>query len=224
MDLVAAGLLGQIAWDTYHRPEEAGRGDLPYWSRFDADHQVLSVGREDRTCLESPVRSAEPVRAHLFGDRYVDGHHIDGPWDTFFSGVAGRPLRLVRTSDPSGGFDLHPVTLLSEASVAALRWREGRRGTGSTGLPALDQLRRGRAVRRGRLERYRAQRRLGRAPDGRTHPAVRSGPTSPGPVRPEAEHAAPAARGAWFTAERAGPHAQPRGLRGGPATGNGLAR
>jgi len=94
---------------------------LPYWSRFDAEHQVLSVGREDRICLESPVWSAEPVHAHLFGDRYVDGHHIDGPWDTFFSGVAGLPLRLVRTSDPSGGFDLHPVTLLSQASVAALR-------------------------------------------------------------------------------------------------------
>ena len=93
---------------------------LPYWSRFDAETQTLSVGREDRTCLESPVTRAEPVHAHLFGDRYVDGHHVEGPWDAFFSGVAGAAVRLVRTSTPSGGYDLHSVTLLSEASVAAL--------------------------------------------------------------------------------------------------------
>jgi uncharacterized protein YcbX len=93
---------------------------LPYWSRLDADTEVLSVGRDDRTSLEGPVHRGPPVRAHLFGDRYVDGHHVEGPWDAFFSDVAGVPLRLVRTSAPSGGFDVHPVTLLSEASVAAL--------------------------------------------------------------------------------------------------------
>jgi uncharacterized protein YcbX len=93
---------------------------LPYWSRLDADTEVLSVGRGDRTSLEGPVHRGSPVRAHLFGDRHVDGHHVEGPWDAFFSDVAGVPLRLVQTSAPSGGFDVHPVTLLSEASVAAL--------------------------------------------------------------------------------------------------------
>lgn len=93
---------------------------LPYWSHLDPDTQVLTVGREDRVCLESPVVRGEPVHAHLFGDRYVDGHRVVGPWDAFFTDLAGVPLRLVRTSAPSGGFDLHPVTLLSEASVAAL--------------------------------------------------------------------------------------------------------
>jgi uncharacterized protein YcbX len=93
---------------------------LPYWSRLDVQTQMLSVGTKDRTCLEGLVNLGEPVRAHLFGDRYVDGHYVEGSWDEFFSGVAGVPLRLVRTEAPSGGFDLHPVTLLSEASVAAV--------------------------------------------------------------------------------------------------------
>jgi uncharacterized protein YcbX len=94
---------------------------LPYWSRFDADQQTLGVGLETQTCLEDEVNTTEPIRAHLFGDRYVDGHIVEGPWAGFFTGVAGVPLRLVRTAAPSGGFDLHPVTLLSEASVAAVR-------------------------------------------------------------------------------------------------------
>jgi uncharacterized protein YcbX len=93
---------------------------LPYWSHFDADSQMLSVGLDNRTCLEHPVYRGEPVHARLFGDHYVDGHYVEGPWPAFFSSVAGAPLRLVRTCTPSGGFDLHPVTLLSEASVAAL--------------------------------------------------------------------------------------------------------
>ena len=93
---------------------------LPYWSRLDTQTQLLSVGIGDRTYLECLANPAEPVRAHLFGDRYVDGHYVKGPWDEFFSGVAGVPLRLVRTDAPSGGADLHPVTLLSEASVAAV--------------------------------------------------------------------------------------------------------
>ncbi|MCW2811646.1 MAG: domain containing protein, partial [Friedmanniella sp.] len=43
------------------------------------------------------------------------------------SDLAAEPVRLVRTVEPSSGYDVHPVTLLSEASVAAL----GREADGS---------------------------------------------------------------------------------------------
>lgn len=93
---------------------------LPCWSRFDAATGVLAVGRGDAPDLAGRVELGQPVRVHLFGDRWVDAVRVGGPWDAFLSGLAGVPVRLVKTVEPSGGYDVHPVTLLSEASVAAL--------------------------------------------------------------------------------------------------------
>jgi uncharacterized protein YcbX len=100
---------------------------LPYWSRFDAASGVLAVGRGRETSLAGRVALGGPVRAHLFGDRFVAGARVTGPWDAFLSELVGAPVRLVKTVDPSGGYDVHPVTLLSSASVAAL----GQEGDGS---------------------------------------------------------------------------------------------
>lgn len=101
---------------------------LHYWSRFDPATGVLAVGRGSSPELAAPVRLGEPVRAHLFGDRHVGAARVTGPWDAFLSALAGVPVRLVRALEPSGGYDVHPVTLLSEASVAAL-------GTEADGSP-----------------------------------------------------------------------------------------
>jgi uncharacterized protein YcbX len=93
---------------------------LPYWSHLDAATGLLSVGRGEHAQLTDRPQLGAQVHAHLFGERYVDGRHVEGPWDALFSALAGISLRLVRTDTPSGGFDLHPVTVLAEASVAAL--------------------------------------------------------------------------------------------------------
>jgi uncharacterized protein YcbX len=95
---------------------------LPYWSRFDAVSGVLAVGSGSGSAprLAAPVELGEPVRAHLFGDRFVDAVRVAGPWDAFLSQLVDAPVRLVKTVEPSGGYDVHPVTLMSEASVAAL--------------------------------------------------------------------------------------------------------
>lgn len=93
---------------------------LPYWSRFDPEQGVLSIGRGDQTVLAEPVRPRGTIHAHLFGERYVDGHLLAGPWDEALSDLAGEPVRLVQTATPAAGYDVHPVTLTSEASVAAL--------------------------------------------------------------------------------------------------------
>jgi len=100
---------------------------LPFWSRFDATTRTLEVGRDDASVLVEQVEPGEPVRAHLFGDRYVDATRVPGPWDAFLSELAGAPVHLLKTVDPAAGYDVHPVTLTSEASVAAL----GREGDGS---------------------------------------------------------------------------------------------
>ena len=93
---------------------------LPYWASFDPPAEVLAIGRAADTLLEDRVVAQEPVRAHFFGDRYASGLVVEGPWSRYLSEIAGEPVRLVRATGPLGGFDLHPVSLLSEASVRAL--------------------------------------------------------------------------------------------------------
>jgi uncharacterized protein YcbX len=93
---------------------------LPYWARFDPESEVLAIGRGDDVLLSEEVTDGEPVRAHFFTDRYATGHVVPGPWSDVLSEVAGQHIRLVRAADPLGGFDVHRVSLASEASVEAL--------------------------------------------------------------------------------------------------------
>jgi uncharacterized protein len=106
---------------------------LPYWARFDPDHDRLTIGRGDEVVLDDDVPVGEPVRAHFFGDRYATGHVVGGPWNSVLSEIARRQVRLARASDPLGGYDLHRFSLASEESVTALD-----HGTGS---PSLDDRR-----------------------------------------------------------------------------------
>ena len=98
---------------------------LAHWSRLDGE--VLTVGRGGDVVLSGAVERGPLVRAHFFGDRYVTGHLVPGPWSALLSDLAGRAVRLVRAADPIGGYDVHPFTLVSEASVRAL----GREGDGT---------------------------------------------------------------------------------------------
>ncbi len=93
---------------------------LPYWARFDPELELLTVGRGESPLLSEKVRTEEPVRAHFFGDRYATGVLVSGPWGRLLSDIAGQPLRLVRARDPLGGYDVHRVSLMSEASAWAL--------------------------------------------------------------------------------------------------------
>lgn len=94
---------------------------LPYWAQLDAQRGVLGIGRGDDVVLTEEVVTGEPVRAHFFGDRYATGHVVGGAWSRVLSEIAGQPLRLVRASDPLGGYDVHRVSLVSESSVSALQ-------------------------------------------------------------------------------------------------------
>jgi len=93
---------------------------LPYWASFDPRSDVLAVGRGPQTLLEERVVVGEAARAHFFAARYASGHVVRGPWNRFLSEIAGESVRLIRATGPLGGFDVHPVSLLSGASVRAL--------------------------------------------------------------------------------------------------------
>ena len=75
--------------------------------------------------LSAPVELGAPVVADFYSLRDVAGHEVLGPWSAFFSGLAGRPVRLVCADEPNGGCDLHALTLLGDASVDELASRSG---------------------------------------------------------------------------------------------------
>ncbi len=121
---------------------------LPYWSSFDVDEGRLAIGRGDEVVLADEVVTSASLRIHYFGDRYGIGHVVAGPWADFLSDVAGQAVRLVRTSGPLGGYDVHTVTLVAEASVRALGedadggpldGRRFRMTVGLEGLPAFGE-------------------------------------------------------------------------------------
>lgn len=93
---------------------------LGYWTSYDPDTGVFSLGRGTTTVCSAVVRHAGGVRPFEFDDRMVDGWWAPGPWDEVLSHVAGRDLRLAHCAEPGGGHDVHPVTVQSTASLAAL--------------------------------------------------------------------------------------------------------
>lgn len=93
---------------------------LAYWTSYDTASGLFSLGRGDTTECAAVVRHVGDVRQFQFDERMVDGWWTPGPWDEVLSEVAGRELRLGHCAQPGGGHDVHPVTLQSTASLAAL--------------------------------------------------------------------------------------------------------
>ena len=83
----------------------------------------------DGSTVADGIRLGEAAPTNFWG-RPVRGRFVDGPFSDALADYAGKPLRLVRADDSGGAFDVHVVTLLSEASVQEL----GRQA----GAPALD--------------------------------------------------------------------------------------
>ncbi|WP_041546183.1 MULTISPECIES: MOSC domain-containing protein [unclassified Nocardioides] len=93
---------------------------LDYWTTYDPLANVFRVGRRTVVECEAAVRPVGPIRPFQFDERMVDGRWTPGPWDAWLSDLAGRNLRLVRCAEPGGGGDVHPVTIVSSASLASL--------------------------------------------------------------------------------------------------------
>ncbi|CAN5602117.1 hypothetical protein BH11ACT6_BH11ACT6_39630 [soil metagenome] len=106
---------------------------LPYWSRYSSADNRLSIGDGDHPIFDEPVPTDGETAEFDFEQSPRTGQFVAGPWDQWASALAGRTLSLVRSLAPGGAFDVYPLTIQSEASLAAL-------GSESDGAP-LDRRR-----------------------------------------------------------------------------------
>lgn len=93
---------------------------LDYWTTYDPLSNTFRVGQRTIVHTEAEVRPIGPLRPFQFDERTVMGRWTPGPWDEWFSELAGRNLRLVRCAEPGAGGDVHPVTIVSSASIRTL--------------------------------------------------------------------------------------------------------
>lgn len=98
---------------------------------YDPASDVLALAFPDGRTVSGAPKDAEAMSARFFGMRDVAGAVVDGPWAEALSEHCGVALRLVRSAGNS--FDALPVSMLSSASVDALR--------ASSGEPAIDERR-----------------------------------------------------------------------------------
>ncbi len=90
-------------------------------ARYDADRQVLSLDVPGRGTLEATTTElGERVVTDFYG-REVPGALLAGPWSAALSEFVGEPVHLVATDVPGDAVDVHPVTLVSSATVEHLR-------------------------------------------------------------------------------------------------------
>jgi uncharacterized protein YcbX len=91
--------------------------------------QVTAEYDEGRLSLLVPGRGpvegsttelGEPVVTSFYG-RDVPGHLVAGPWSAALTEFVGEPVHLVATDVPGAAVDVHPVTLLSTATMEHLR-------------------------------------------------------------------------------------------------------
>jgi uncharacterized protein YcbX len=91
---------------------------------YDPETERLRLTFPDGSVVEDAADRLEGKITTDFFGRAVDGHLVDGPFETAMSRYAGRPVRLARVTRDGDGQDVHPLTLVSSESVRDL----GRRG------------------------------------------------------------------------------------------------
>ena len=91
---------------------------------YDAERDHLALRFPDGEVAAGGVELGEPVETDFYG-RPVTGRVVRGPWADGLSALARKPVRLVKADAGGGAFDIHPVTVLSEESVAELARRAG---------------------------------------------------------------------------------------------------
>lgn len=92
---------------------------------FDAQSQRLRIMEGDECRADGLAELGEPFVASFFGYRDVAGHLVSGPWNDLLSTRAGRSLRLVKATEPLGGSDVEPLSLLGEGSIQELARQSG---------------------------------------------------------------------------------------------------
>ena len=86
---------------------------------IDGDELTLRIPGRDPV-RATTVALGEPVVTNFYG-RDVPGHLLTGPFADALTDFVGEPVRLVATDTPGAAVDVHPVTLVSSATIEHLR-------------------------------------------------------------------------------------------------------
>ncbi len=105
-------------------------------SEYDDEAKLLTLAFPDGTTVRDSVRwRGGQVTTDFYG-RPVTGVLVDGPWASAVSQFVGIDLRLVQVDQPLSGTDVHPVTLISRATMEHVR-----QGAGGPGERWADRFR-----------------------------------------------------------------------------------
>jgi uncharacterized protein YcbX len=94
-------------------------------AEYDLERERLTLRFPDGRVVEGEIGLGD-ARFTGFWGRPVRGRFVEGPWNDAVSEYVGKPLRLIRADEPGGGYDVHPVSLLGDASVDELGRQAGR--------------------------------------------------------------------------------------------------
>ena len=90
-------------------------------AQYDVERRHLSLLIPGREPLQGTTTElGEPVTTNFYG-RDVAGHLVTGPWSAALSEFVGEPVHLVAADTPGDAVDVHPVTLISSATIEHLR-------------------------------------------------------------------------------------------------------
>ena len=88
---------------------------VPAW-----DGEELALVFPDDRRVAAPVVGGAAVSTTFYDGRAVPGRLVEGPFAGALSEYLGRPVELVAHDDGVTGGDDHPVTLMSDGSLAAV--------------------------------------------------------------------------------------------------------
>ncbi len=91
------------------------------------DGSRLTLVFPDGVRIEAEVELGEPVETDFYGKRTVHGRRVIGPWADALSDFRSSNLSLARVEDASHAQDIHPATLVSDGSLAAIGGLDARR-------------------------------------------------------------------------------------------------
>ena len=91
-------------------------------SAYDPATETLSLRFPDGTTVEDRIGRGEPAAALVSwdGGRPVHGVVVTGPFNHALSAHLGRPVELIEVGAGDHGYDIAPLTLVSQASIARL--------------------------------------------------------------------------------------------------------
>ncbi|MGY1690630.1 MOSC domain-containing protein [Geodermatophilus sp. SYSU D01105] len=90
-------------------------------AEYDGQRRHLSLQVPGRDPVQGVLpEPGEPVVTDFYG-RAVAGRLVGGPWSAALTEFVGEPVHLVAADTPGDAVDVHPVTLISSATIEHLR-------------------------------------------------------------------------------------------------------